>query len=166
MSAFVVDTNVPVVANGRSEQADPDCVIACIDALGDVRTRGIIVLDDRMRILREYMNNLSMSDQPGPGDLFMKWVWSVQADETRCERVRLTADQNTPDDFNEFPGGSDLAMFDRADRKFVAVAMTSRNRPIVLNAVDTDWAAHHAALTRIGVTVRFFCPQCVCPRGE
>ena len=33
MSVFVVDTNVPVVANGKSDQADPDCVIACIQAL-------------------------------------------------------------------------------------------------------------------------------------
>jgi len=31
MNVYVVDTNVPVVANGRSEQADQDCVIACID---------------------------------------------------------------------------------------------------------------------------------------
>ncbi len=40
MNASVVDTNVPVVANGKSAQADPDCVIACIKALTDIRERG------------------------------------------------------------------------------------------------------------------------------
>ncbi|MGD0768910.1 MAG: hypothetical protein ABSB42_12060 [Tepidisphaeraceae bacterium] len=167
MSAFVVDTNVPVVANGKSEQADPDCVIACIDALGDIRANGLVVLDDAMLILREYMNNLSMSGQPGAGDLFMKWVWSVQADGNRCEQVRLTAHHShEPDNFEEFPQDADLAEFDRSDRKFVAVALASRNKPVVLNAVDPDSAENYAALKRNGVTVRFLCPQCVCPSGE
>ena len=163
MSAFVVDTNVPVVANGRSEQADPDCVIACVTVLGDVLTDGTIVLDDGMRILKEYMGNLSMSGQPGAGDLFMIWVWNVHADENRCERVHLTCEDAGSDNFNEFPGDADLTDFDRSDRKFVAVALTSRNRPVVLNAVDSDWADSHVALKRNGVKVRFLCPQCVSP---
>jgi hypothetical protein len=166
MSAFVVDTNVPVVANGKSEQAAPDCVIACINALDDIRTNGVIVLDDAMRILREYMTNLNMSGQPGVGDLFMKWAWSVQADENRCEQVCLTASDHDPDDFNEFPVDADLQAFDRSDRKFVAVALASRNTPVVLNAMDPDWAEHHVALKRSGVIVRFLCPQHVRAPGE
>lgn len=164
MSAFVVDTNVPVVANGRSKQADPDCVIACIDAMGEVRNRGTIVLDDGGLILDEYMRNLSMSGQPGAGDVFMKWVWNVQADNTQCERVVLSLRSGGKDDFNEFPDDPDLANFDRSDRKFVAVALASRKKPVVLNAVDTDWAEHHRALAKHGVRVQFLCPQHVCPR--
>lgn len=163
MTAFVVDTNVPVVANGKSEQADADCVIACINALSDVRTAGIIILDDAMQILHEYMANLSMSGQPGPGDLFMKWVWSVQADRERCEQVRLTPHHLDPDEFEAFPDDIGLAGFDRSDRKFVAAALTSHKNPIVLNAVDSDWAHHYAALVRNGVQVNFLCPQHVCP---
>ncbi len=166
MRAFVVDTNVPVVANGKSEQADPNCVIACVKILDNIRNDGVIVLDDGMLILREYMDNLSMSGQPGAGDLFLKWVWTVQADEDRCERVHLTADPHDSDDFDEFPDDADLADFDRSDRKFVAAALASRNTPVVLNAVDPDWAENHAALKRNGVTVLFLCPQFVCPRGE
>ena len=163
MSAFVVDTNVPVVANGRSEQADPDCVIACIDALGAVRAGGVVVLDDGMRILHEYMSNLSMSGQPGAGDAFMEWVWNIQADADRCERVCLTSRFNACDDFNEFPDDINLADFDRSDRKFVAVALASHKKPVVLNAVDSDWAHSHSALERHGVRVNFLCPQHVCP---
>jgi len=163
MNAFVVDTNVPVVANGKSEQADPDCVIACIDRLGAIVANGIVVLDDTMQILHEYMSNLSMSGQPGAGDAFMKWVWSIQADEGRCERVCLRPRSLESDDFSEFPDDVDLGTFDRSDRKFVAVALASRKRPIVLNAVDSDWARSYRVLARYGIEVSFLCPQHVCP---
>jgi len=163
MIAFVVDTNVPVVANGKSEQADPDCVIACINALCNVRATGVIVLDDAMQILHEYMTNLSLSGQPGAGDLFMKWVWSIQADRERCEQVRLAPHHLNPSEFEMFPDDADLASFDRSDRKFVAAALTSGKKPIVLNAVDSDWAHHYAALMRNGVQIEFLCPQHVYP---
>lgn len=160
MKAFVVDTNVPAVANGRSEQANPECVIACINALETVRSN-VIVLDDAMLILRQYMSNLSMSGQPGAGDLFMKWVWTVQADVDRCEKVHLTVLESG--EFAEFPDDAELERFDRSDRQFVAVALKSSKQPEVLNAVDSDWSTHHAALKRAGVSIRFLCPQHVCP---
>lgn len=59
MTALVVDTNVPIVANGRSPQAGPVCVLACIDALNDLRLHDKIVLDNLGRILEEYRKNLS-----------------------------------------------------------------------------------------------------------
>ena len=159
MPAFVVDTNVPIVANGRSH-ADPACVIACVDALLGVRSDGVIVLDDAMRILSEYMNSLSLAGEPGAGDAFMKWVWSVQADESRCERVVITQrSKDDPDDFAEFPDDPDLAAFDRSDRKFVAAALASLRQPVILNAVDPDWAESHGALVRNDLTIHFLCPQ-------
>lgn len=164
MSAFVVDTNVPVVANGKSGQADPDCVIACIDALAKVREQGIVILDDSMLILHEYMKHLSMSGQPGPGDLFLKWVWSVQADASHCSQVHITPRNDDLASFVEFPDDADLMGFDYSDRKFVAVALTSGITPKILNAVDSDWAEHFEALSRIGISLIFLCPQHVCPR--
>ena len=166
MSAFVVDTNVPIVANGNSSHANPDCVIACIDALSRIHDGGVIVLDGGMRILREYSQHLSPSGQPGPGDFFMKWVWSVQADERRCEQVHLTPRGPGSEDFVEFPDDPDLARFDPSDRKFVAAALASARTPEVLNAVDSDWADHHDALKRNRVNIRFLCPQHVCPLDE
>lgn len=163
MAAFVVDTNVPVVANGRSH-ADPDCVIACLDVLLEVASHGVIVLDDAMRILNEYLSHLSLAGQPGPGDSFMKWVWNVQADDSQCERVSLTPKyESGAESFEEFPDDPDLGDFDRSDRKFVAVALASVRAPLILNAVDSDWAESHEALVRNGVTVRFLCPQHVNP---
>lgn len=163
MTAYVVDTNVPIVANGRrSEQADSDCVMACIEALQAIYEQGVIVLDSGMDILTEYMQNINMSGQPGPGDAFMKWVWHVQADETKCERVSLTLRNDGSGDYTAFPNNTELMDFDRSDRKFVAVALASKNNPDILNAVDTDWADHHAALLAVGLSIVFLCPQHVC----
>ena len=164
MSAFVVDTNVPVVANGRSNQANPDCVIACIQALIEIREQGVIMLDDALLILKEYMRNLSMSGQPGAGDFFMKWVWAIQAHPEHCQQVTITPRSDDSENYVEFPPDPDLADFDRSDRKFVTVALASGRTPTILNAVDSDWAEHYAALTRNGIRLKFLCPQHVFPK--
>jgi len=64
-----------------------------------------------------------------------------------------------PDDFEEFPGDPELAGFDRSDKKFAAVAVTSENDPDVLNAVDADWWHYRQPLERHGVRIRFLCPD-------
>lgn len=161
MSAFVVDVNVPIVANGRSPQADHDCVVACAGKLTEVQASGIVVLDDGMRILNEYTRNLNRSGQPGLGDSFMKWVWENQAVDTRCERVSLTPRGDDPDDFAEFPDDPRLAGFDRSDRKYVAVALKSRLNPEILNAVDPDWCDYRPALKAKGLRIMLLCPQCL-----
>lgn len=159
MAAFVVDTNVPIGANGKGH-ANPACVLACIDALSNVLTEGVVVLDDAMRILKEYMDHLRMSGEPGAGDAFMKWVWNVQANESRCEQIRLTPRyENGAENFAEFPDDPDLVAFDWSDRKFVAVALASLRGPSVLNALDSDWAKNYEALVRNGLTIRFLCPH-------
>ncbi len=159
MKAVVVDTNVAVVANGRAEQASPDCLQACLDALRDTREKGLVVLDDDMRILKEYMDNLSLSGQPGLGDAFLKWVWTHQANTVRCETVHITPKSGESDNFEEFPADPALASFDLSDRKFVAVARASRHKPVVLNAVDTDWWIFRTPLRKHRVRVRFLCPE-------
>ena len=157
MAAFVVDTNVPIAANGKSH-ASADCVIACIDALAGVRN-GMIVLDDAMHILSEYLAHLNLGGEPGPGDAFVKWVWTIQADDSRCERIPVTRrDDIDGESFAEFPADPELVNFDRNDRKFVAVALSSQNHPTILNALDSDWADSHLALVRNGITVHFLCP--------
>ena len=105
MNSFVVDTNVAVVASGRSPQAGAVCVLACTDALEEIQRRGRIVMDDRRLILGEYMRNLSPSGRPGLGDVFFKWVLQNCGNSERCEQVeihpRVTKDQ--AEDYEEFP---------------------------------------------------------------
>lgn len=159
MSAFVVDVNVAIVANGRLSHADAACISACVAALINIHDNGRIVLDDSMRILSEYMDHLSMAGQPGIGDAFMQWVWQNQAVESRCERVLLKSNPDDPDVFSEFPADPDLQTFDPSDRKYVVVALGSQERPEVLNAVDTDWWVHREALERNGICIGFLCPE-------
>lgn len=159
MTAFVIDTNVAVAASGRADQASAGCVLRCIAALRDIRQNGVVVLDDGARILRQYMTNLSLSGQPGAGDVFMKWVWQHQAVVTRCEQVSITPLAEDPNDFEEFPRDDDLADFDRDDRVFVAVALASRRAPTILNATDSDWWESRDALSRNGVHVAFLCSE-------
>jgi hypothetical protein len=159
MRSFVVDVNVAIVANAKNTHADLECMSTCVDALINIRESGKIVLDDGLRILSEYTAHLSRSGQPGVGDAFMRWIWEHQAVENRCEQVQLTPKSGEHEDYMEFPTDPDLKTFDRSDRKYVAAALTSREHPEVLNAVDTDWWEHRVALERNGVNVRFLCIQ-------
>ena len=159
MSAYVIDTNVPVTANGFADHVSPTCVESCLKLLERIHIGGIVVLDGGGRIFDEYMRNLNLSGQPGAGDFFVKWVWQNQGVHTRCELVSITPLPHDPEDFREFPRDSRLASFHRKDRKFVAVARASKNDPEVLNATDADWWLHRQALLDNGIKVTFLCPE-------
>ena len=160
MSAVVVDTNVPKTTNGEALQAGPSCVLACVDALTDVREKYIVLLDDQQHILGEYMaSGPSFAGRPGVGNAFFKWVFDNQANDAHCEKVAITPTRDNGESFAEFPNDSDLVGFDRDDRKFVAVALASQRDPPVLNATDTDWWDYRQALERNGVRIRFLCPE-------
>jgi hypothetical protein len=110
-------------------------------------------LDEQWLILREYANQLSTSGQPGPGDAFFRWVLTNRANPNRCRLVRVTAHSDR--EFEEFPSDERLAQFDRADRKFVAVAVSAA-APIWI-AVDRGWWIARHELTRAGVSLVFLC---------
>ena len=100
----VVDTNVPKVANGFSEQASEDCVEICVERLEQI-TKGEIklALDDQRRIIDEYRRQLNPSGQPGFGDAFLKWVEINWTNPERCCRVEITPVDGLE---NEFEGVS------------------------------------------------------------
>ena len=152
----MIDSNVPIVANGKSAQAPAQCVLACIHAL-DAARAGLSCLDDRNRIIKEYINSLSLSGQPGAGDAFMKWVFQNQADPNHCETVQITPTDDEFENYEEFPNDPNLRSFDPRDRKFVAVALASQHAPPILNAVDSDWWHARGALRSNGVEIDFLC---------
>ena len=153
----VIDTNVAVVANGKTEQAGPSCILNCIVRLRQVQNESRVLLDDKNLILTEYRNLLSFSGQPGLGDAFFKWLFDNQANPENCRRVTVTL--HTDRGFEEFPDDPSLSGFDQDDRKFVAVALASGTDPKVLNASDTDWWDYRQHLRRYGVEVDFLCPE-------
>jgi hypothetical protein len=150
----VIDTNVAIVANGESEQADDALVEKCIDALLELTRKGGLVVDERGEIFDEYRQHLSLGGQPGTGDLFMKWVHDHQWNSDRCERRAITpcADERR---YEEFPESPALSAFDPSDRKFVAVANAAKPKPMILQAVDFKWWGWRDALAAEGIQVVF-----------
>ncbi len=161
MMKVIVDTNVPLVANGAAPQASARCAAMCAQRLNAICTQDILVLDDCWYIINEYKHQLHSSGQPGFGDAFLKWVLTNWANPLRCELIHLTLqDDGQPGcDFVEYPQAPTLADFDPSDRKFVAVAMEHPEHPPILNAADSDWWYHREALARHGVQVEFLCPD-------
>lgn len=156
---IIVDTNVPVAANGRSQQASPSCISACVRRLDRLCREDTIVLDDGWIILREYMNNLRSLGQPGVGDAFLKWVLTNRRNPRRCELVHLIHLDVGDGHFAAFPDDEELSGFDISDRKFVAVALTHGEQPPIANALDRDWWDYRIPLARYGITVEFVCPD-------
>ena len=156
--AVLVDTNVAVVANLQHENAEPDCVIASINALSRARKQ-LVLVDDEQRIFNEYRGQLSHSGQPGAGDAFFKWLWDNQANPKRCRQIAITPLDNSGTEFAEFPSDRDLLRFDRADRKFVAVALASGLEPTVLNSSVRIGGILGNPLNATGSSLEFLCPE-------
>jgi hypothetical protein len=159
---FVVDTNVPVVANQRqTSPVSPICTLTCALKIREIETHHILILDNRWLILQEYMANLRSKGQPGVGDAFLKWVLTNWANPQHCELVPITPQHDYPEPqmFEEFPHEDEnLIHFDPSDRKFVAVALVHPEHPPILNAVDTDWRDYQQPLAKYGVEIDFLCP--------
>ncbi len=158
MMKVIVDTNVPLVANGRADQASEDCVETCIDELmkitqGDIK----LVLDDQRRIISEYRNKLNPVGFPGVGDAFLKWAEINWANPQQCDLVSITPVDDSETNFQEFPPDPALADFDEDDRKFIAVALAHAEKPPILQAVDSAWWSFRDVLHQHGVTVDFIC---------
>ena len=153
MTAFVVDTNVAIVANGRTTHADAECQLTCVERLKSLVAGEVIAIDDRGLILDEYRRHLRLSGMPGVGDAFVKHVFNYQHRNERVRRVAVTPSQVAQRGFEELPENA----FDPSDRKFLAVALVAR--AVVLNATDSDWNEQRALLNRLQVHVHQLCPQ-------
>ncbi len=154
----IVDTNVPLVANGKADQASEDCVETCIDRLMQITAGNVkLVLDDQRRIIGEYRNKLHSDGFPGVGDAFLKWVEINWANPQQCDLVSIMPIDDSETDFQEFPTDPALADFDPDDRKFIAVALAHAEKPPILQAVDSAWWTYREALRQNGVTVEFIC---------
>jgi hypothetical protein len=151
----LVDTNVAIVANGNSEQADDALMEKCIDAILELTQNGGLVLDAGDLIYDEYRQNLSMSGQPGTGDLFMKWVHDFRWQPEFCERREINCTDENGQTFLEFPESDALQDFDRSDRKFVAVANAAEPKRPIIEAVDFKWWGWKEALAEAGIKVVF-----------
>jgi hypothetical protein len=79
MSRCVVDTNVPIVANGSADPNDARppsvaCRIAAVTFLQELVKAGTVLLDLEGLIQEEYRRYLSPRGQPGVGDRFYQVI--------------------------------------------------------------------------------------------
>lgn len=157
----VVDTNVPKTANlvnhpDLASDVPDQCVLSCIEAIEHVIKKKGLVIDAADEIFNEYRQQLSMSGQPGVGDKFVKWVhdnrWSLPDN----QRVKITRNGES---YDEFPEHQDLRNFDKSDRKFVAVSNAHSKKPTILQATDSKWWGWKDALSEVGINVHFLCPK-------
>ena len=153
MSRCVVDTNVPVVANGRADPRPPsvDCRIAAIIFLQTVLESGKIVVDLAGEIQAEYRTYLNASGQPGVGDRFYQEV--LKSTPRMIERIELPKREDG--EFVDLPQAVIDANFDPSDRKFAALA--KKEDVPVINATDSDWLIHREVLENNGIHIRFIC---------
>lgn len=154
MTRWTIDTNVPVVANGRDDRDRPvavECRAAAVRFLMRVHGEGQrVVVDDAGEIQREYRTYLRPSGQPGVGDRFYQ---SVLLDRRLCERVPLP--RRRDGEYADLPQAVIDARFDRGDRVFAALA--KREGIPVVNAVDGDWLEARGVLDENGIRVEFLC---------
>lgn len=160
MTAYVVDTNVLLAANGAHDDLDPKCVETCVTRLANIQKSDKVVIDDQYKLLSEYMNKIDIRRGKKPGDVFLKWILVNQANSQRCDQISLS--ELEPDVFSEFPSKELERDFDRSDRKFVAVANGHPEKPAILQAADSKWLNWHAPLKASGIIVEFLCPDDVC----
>lgn len=154
----VVDTNVATTANGANAGASLRCVAASARALRAVMAEGHVFVDDGGRIVLEYRNNLSAKGQPGPGDVFLKWLLTHEYGGDRVTRVRITPGESS-EDFAELPVPPEGIRYDPSDRKFLAVAAAHPEHPVVLQSFDSKWWGWRTALATAGVKVHFLCRE-------
>jgi hypothetical protein len=157
MIRCTVDTNVPIVANGRIEPNNTgkgpsvDCRLAAVEFLQLLVTAGRILLDFDGEIQAEYRTHLNPNGEPGVGDRFYREV--LNSAPHLVERVELP--RRADGEYADLPQALIDVRFDPGDRKFAAMA--KRENVPVFNATDSDWVDHHATLEANGVIVEFLC---------
>lgn len=157
----VVDTNVPKTANLATKPSEDSemsdvCILACVNAIEDIISKKAVVIDDGDEIFHEYRQQLSMKGQPGVGDKFMKWVHDHRWSLPESQRVTITKNE---DSYDEFPHHEYLENFDPSDRKFVAVAHAHPHKPPIIEATDSKWWGWKKPLEETGINVRFLCQE-------
>lgn len=153
---YVVDTNVLVVANGRHKTVvGLACKLKCIEFLErvlDEREHIKIAVDAGGEIQIEYRTYCNPSGQPSVGDRF--FLALLQNYDTKVTRISLA--KNELGNYVDFPADIRLKDFDRADRKFAAVAR--RARALVVNAADArSWPLYKDVLLEYGIAVVQLC---------
>ncbi|MGE3916725.1 MAG: hypothetical protein AB7F78_13610 [Hyphomicrobiaceae bacterium] len=151
MAKYVIDTNVPIVANGNEKNVSVDCRIAAVETLRNALSKGKIFMDSSGAIQEEYRRYLNPRGQPGVGDMFYREVINSHPDRV----VRVNLEMRADGEYEDLPQAIIDSNFDPSDRKFAAVAIKANAK--VYNAVDTDWLEKRQIIEANGIKIVFVC---------
>lgn len=151
----VVDTNVPIAANGRNTHASESCQYRCVEFLQELASKDgeKVAVDFDGEILAEYSGYLNYHGQPGVGDMFYKYLHDNLYRDSVVLRVSVTHSADERRGYEELPENA----VDRSDRVFLAVAIVADAD--IANAVDSDWHEQSDFLQHLEVEVRQLCPE-------
>ena len=164
MNAVVIDTNVILVAKGRSKQAWPECVAKCQDRLDQIiEGPEKVVIDDNWIILDEYLDYHEDADsttQTRAGEGFLDWFIRNHRNPEQCVQVHITP-TTSEKGFEELP--DIFSSFDSDDQKFIAVAVVYENvhqqKVPLLQSVDSQWYPLRSIFVENGLIVEFICEE-------
>ena len=158
MPEYIVDTNVPIVAQGDEHPMDLECELACVEFIEQViSNRHVIVIDDAFHVIREYQHKLNSKGQQKLGDLFLHWVLLNQANPSRVKQVSITQIDTLGHDFDEYPNSLSHIEIDNSDKKFIAIAKVNGNPSTIVQSSDSKWIGWAKALQDEGIYVNFLC---------
>lgn len=155
----VVDTNVPIAANGRDTHVSLACQFACtefLEKLVSPKSHTSIILDELMLIFDEYRNHLNYKGQPGVGDIFFKHLHDHMYLGKKVKLISITPITDETRGFNELPANP----IDKSDRKFLAAAIVAKAN--IINALDTDWHEKAVFVDSMKIKVQQLCPEHGC----
>jgi hypothetical protein len=153
---FVVDTNVGVVANGKSDMSQ-QCIEKCSRKLLEIMKGHCVAIDSNWLILKEYTSRLKSSGEPGIGDKFLKWILTNYTNPQKCSLVGITPTDSSRSDFMEVIDIEALKDFDPNDKKFIATAIAHPKKPSIIEASDSKWIELRGKLVSFGVSIIFPC---------
>ena len=148
MADQLVDTNVLIVgsaavepryADVRMDADGNETVFNWLTTFRDDDSRKLVI-DELWKIYEEYNNKLN-------GQHFGLQV--IHSKLERCLRTELVAYDGNG--YGVVPDA--LAAVDNSDKKFVAAALNDPANIHIVNAADSDWKEHEAALKKHGVVV-------------
>lgn len=156
--AYIVDTNVLIVANGRNTHASEVCQLTCIERLEQLKEEECLhLLDEEDEIWAEYEKYCDYKGLPGVGDMFFRWLYDNLGVEKIVLKLQIKSDEN---DYPQIPS-PDYDKFDKGDRKFLALAFEAKKEgytPIIINATDMrSWKRFKKELENAGVEVEQLC---------
>ena len=162
MNAVVVDTNVILAAKGMSEQAWPECVVACQERLDEIiEGPEKMVIDNKWIILHEYIDYLEDDDSTTDtrnGGHFLEWFIRNHENSEQCLQVSITLSEDGTS-FEELPDA--FSSFDSDDHKFIAVAVVYEDvyqqKATILQSVDSQWYGSRNLFIEKGLIVEFIC---------